>query len=44
VIIRLNADPKGPVRRIPIDYVGILDGHHPEQNLRLLPGDTVYIP
>jgi polysaccharide export outer membrane protein len=44
VIIRPNADPKLPVRRIPIDYVGILEGTHPEQNLRLLPGDTVYVP
>lgn len=42
VIIR--SDATRGVRRIPIDYTGILEGRHPEQDLALLPGDTVYIP
>ncbi|HET6146738.1 MAG TPA: polysaccharide biosynthesis/export family protein [Polyangia bacterium] len=42
VIIRLDA-AKG-VRRIPINYTAILSGERPEQNLPLLPGDTIYVP
>ena len=42
VIIR--HDLKKGMRRIPIDYFSILNGTHPEQNLILLPGDTVYVP
>jgi polysaccharide export outer membrane protein len=42
VIIRLDA-AKG-VRRIPINYPAILSGERSEQNLPLLPGDTIYVP
>lgn len=42
VIIR--TDPTRGVRRIPIDYPSILSGARPEQNLPLVPGDTVYVP
>jgi len=43
VIIR--TDPaRGGVKRIPIDYPAILNGTHPEQDLFLLPGDTLYVP
>jgi polysaccharide export outer membrane protein len=42
VIIRSGAD--GAVRRIPVDDVGILSGKRPEQDLVILPGDTVYVP
>ena len=42
VIIR--SDPTRGVRRIPIDYPAILSGARPEQNLPLVPGDTVYVP
>jgi polysaccharide biosynthesis/export protein len=42
VIIRI--DPAKGRKRIPIDYVAILKGTHPEQDLPLLSGDTVYIP
>lgn len=41
VIIR--TDSHG-VRRVPIDYTGVLAGTHPEQNVPLLPGDVVYVP
>jgi len=42
VIIRSDAT-KG-VRRIPINYPAILTGERADQNLPLLPGDTVYVP
>jgi polysaccharide export outer membrane protein len=42
VIIRL--DPPRGVRRIPIDYPAILSGLHAEQDLALIPGDTLYVP
>jgi len=42
VIIRTDAT-RG-TRRIPIDFPAILNGTHPEQDLPLLPGDTVYVP
>jgi polysaccharide export outer membrane protein len=42
VIIR-NTPDKG-IRRIPIDYPSILSGLHPEMDLPLLAGDTVYVP
>jgi polysaccharide export outer membrane protein len=42
VIIRAGAD--GAVRRIPVDDVAILSGKRPEQDLVILPGDTVYVP
>ena len=44
VIIRQSGDPKRGVRRIPVDDPAILDGTHPEHDLRLMPGDTVYVP
>jgi polysaccharide export outer membrane protein len=42
VIIRL--DPSGGKKRIPVDYPGILKGKHPEEDLPLVAGDTVYVP
>jgi polysaccharide export outer membrane protein len=43
VIIRQDA-AKGTVKRIPIDYNAILTGARADENLALLPGDTVYVP
>ncbi|HVV50911.1 MAG TPA: polysaccharide biosynthesis/export family protein [Polyangia bacterium] len=42
VIIRRGAN--GAVRRIPVDETAILTGKHPEQDLVIMPGDTVYVP
>jgi polysaccharide export outer membrane protein len=42
VIIR--QDPQKGVKRIPIDYEAILNGKRADENLALLPGDTVYVP
>jgi polysaccharide export outer membrane protein len=41
VIIRTDANGK---RRIPINYPAILKGTHPEMDVPLLSGDTIYIP
>jgi polysaccharide export outer membrane protein len=42
VIIR--HDPDGSIRRIPIDYPGVLKGTKANENLPLLAGDTIYVP
>jgi polysaccharide export outer membrane protein len=42
VIIRL--DPTKGIKRIPVDYTAILSGSRPDENLALLPGDTIYVP
>ena len=42
IIIRTNA--QGVTRRIPVDYLGVLSGTKPQENLPLLAGDTVYVP
>jgi polysaccharide export outer membrane protein len=31
-------------RRIPIDYPDLLSGAHPEEDLALISGDTIYVP
>jgi polysaccharide export outer membrane protein len=40
----MRADAARGVRRILIDYPAILAGTHPEQDLPLLAGDTIYVP
>ena len=42
VIIRAN--PAGGVRRIPIDYPGVLAGTRSNENLTVVAGDTIYVP
>ena len=42
VIIRAN--PAGGVRRIPIDYPGVIAGTRPNENLTVVAGDTIYVP
>jgi polysaccharide export outer membrane protein len=45
-IVIIRPDPegaKGP-RRIPVDYPGILSGVHPEEDLTIMTGDTVFVP
>lgn len=42
VVIRRNHG--APPERIPIDYKAILSGEHPEQDIIILAGDTVYVP
>ena len=40
----IRDDPGKPKKRIPVDYLAILKGTHPEQDLTLLAGDIVYVP
>ncbi len=42
VITRRNS--KGKIRRIPIVYKFIEDGSHPEMNIVMLAGDSLYVP
>jgi polysaccharide export outer membrane protein len=43
-IVIIRADLSGTLRRIPIDYQGILEGEHPEQDIALVAGDKIYVP
>jgi polysaccharide biosynthesis/export protein len=44
-VVVVRKDPKtGAVRRIPINYEELSQGEHLEQNIVLLPGDTVHVP
>ena len=43
-LVIIRQDPKTKVRRIPIDYDRVSSGEHPEENLVLLAGDTLYAP
>jgi polysaccharide export outer membrane protein len=42
VIVRTYA--QGRTRQIPIDYDTLKNGERPEQNIVVLPGDTIYVP
>ncbi len=35
---------KGGVRRVPLNYTRISSGEHPEENVVLLSGDTLFVP
>jgi len=41
--VLVRADGK-LVRRIPLDYDRIASGDHPEENIALLSGDTLFVP
>ena len=41
VIVR--TDPQGNLRRIPIDFERISSSEHPEENLVLLSGDSIFV-
>jgi len=43
-LVIIRPDAKTKVRRIPIDYERVSSGEHPEENLVLLAGDTLYAP
>jgi polysaccharide export outer membrane protein len=43
-LIIIRSDAKAKVRRIPIDYDRVSSGEHPEENLVLIAGDTLYAP
>ena len=41
-VLRASAD--GTQKRIPFNYKEVIKGKNPEQNVRLLPRDTVVVP
>lgn len=43
-ITLLRRDAQGTTRRIPIVYSLIANGEHPEMNLVVMPGDSLYVP
>jgi polysaccharide biosynthesis/export protein len=40
----LRQAPDGTQKRIPFNYKEVIKGKNPDQNIRLLPGDTVVVP
>jgi polysaccharide export outer membrane protein len=43
-IVVYRADPKGMLREIPINYAELTSGKHPEQDIIIVAGDTVFVP
>jgi polysaccharide biosynthesis/export protein len=43
-IVLQRRDEKGTIRKIPIVYSHISSGDHPEMNLVILAGDSLYVP
>ena len=43
-LVIVRPDPEKKVRRIPIDFNRVSSGEHPEENLVLMSGDTLYAP
>ncbi len=44
VIVRSDSSGGGGARRIPLDYDRIASGTHPDEDLVLLAGDTLFVP
>jgi polysaccharide export outer membrane protein len=40
----LRQNPDGTQTRLPFNYKDVIKGKNPEQNVKLQPGDTVYVP
>jgi polysaccharide export outer membrane protein len=40
----LRQNPDGTQARLPFNYKDVIKGKNPEQNVKLQPGDTVYVP
>ena len=43
-MVLMRRDAKGTIRKIPIVYSHISSGDHPEMNLVILSGDSLYVP
>lgn len=43
-LVIVRSDPGAGVRRVPLDFNRISSGDHPEENLVLLSGDTLFVP
>jgi len=42
--IIVRHDPNGQIRKVPVNYTEIQAGDHPEANLIVLAGDTIFVP
>jgi len=40
----LRQNPKGDPIRLPFNYKEVIKGRNPSQNIKLEPGDTIYVP
>jgi polysaccharide biosynthesis/export protein len=40
----LRSTPGGGQKRLAFNYKDVIKGKHPEQNIKLEPGDTVVVP
>jgi polysaccharide export outer membrane protein len=43
-LVILRQQENGGVRKVPIDFDRISSGDHPEENIVILPNDTVFVP
>jgi polysaccharide export outer membrane protein len=43
-ILILRENPRKTQIRFAFNYREVIKGHHPEQNIKLEPGDTVVVP
>ncbi len=43
-VVILRQQPNGGVRKVPINFDRISSGDHPEENIVILPNDTVFVP
>lgn len=43
-VVIVRNDLNGQVRKIPVNYERIANGEHPDENLVLLSGDTLFVP
>jgi polysaccharide export outer membrane protein len=44
LVYLVRSDGKGKTRRIPLDSEALSSGARPDENLVILPGDTLYVP
>jgi polysaccharide biosynthesis/export protein len=40
----LRRGPRGDEKRINFNYKDVIRGHHPEENIKLIPSDTIVVP
>ncbi len=40
----LRRSPRGDEKRINFNYKDVIRGHHPEENIKLIPNDTIVVP
>jgi polysaccharide export outer membrane protein len=43
-VVVVRTEPSGEVRKIPVNYDRIANGEHPEENVVMMSGDTLFVP